>query len=58
MITTVPATVLLIVGATAGIHYVPGLDVYLAGARGALRWLGLFEDSLGALQAPARGKRT
>lgn len=32
----------------AGIRYVPGLDVYLAGTRnGALRWLSLYEDRVG-----------
>ena len=33
----------------AGIRYVPGLDVYLAGAaKGGLRWLSLYEDLDGA----------
>lgn len=32
----------------AGIRYVPGLDIYVAGGpNGALRWLGLYEDYVG-----------
>jgi hypothetical protein len=36
----------------SGIRYVPGLDLYVAGARnGGLHWLSLYEDFLGT---PAR----
>lgn len=39
----------------AGIRYVPGLEVYLAGGpSGRLRWLGLHEDFVGTAVAPRR----
>lgn len=40
----------------AGIRYVPGLDVYVAGSEnGGLRWLSLYEDLVGVrTESPAR----
>lgn len=36
-----------------GVRYVPGLDLYLAGADGGLRWLSLYEDLLGTAKPSA-----
>ena len=43
----------------SGIRYMPGLDVYVAGAQdGGLYWLSLYEDVNGVPVPPAAGSPT